>query len=138
MPPSAATRPQASARPVSRPTAAPLALTCPSSPILYEGHRSIDERWAGPDWALIEGRLIATEGHLAVRGTRGPYAGPVHSITWPAAFRELEEDGQLVLVDTTGQVVARERDLVMVGGELLRAQGFVACGLRILEIAKSQ
>jgi hypothetical protein len=111
---------------------------CPRGPTLFEAPWLTLESWAGPDWAVIEGWLRAMdESRLAIDGTRGPFAGPLRPITWPAGYVAALDGDRLSVLDTSGRVVAREGDLVVLGGHLDGdGAGWAACGIRVVKVAR--
>ena len=127
---------------VTPPTVAPspriAPIACPRGPMLFEATFPITESWAGSDWAVVEGRLKAEATRLAILGTRGPFAGPVRPIIWPSGYVEQPTDNGLILTDGRGQTVAREGDLVMLGGQLTDGHAWTACGIRVLKVARSR
>jgi len=132
---SAAPSPTASPTPTPRSTP----LICPQGPTLYEGPWFNYETWAGNDWAVIEGRLKATAARLAIIGTRGPFAGPERPVIWPDGYVQEPESERLALIDPAGRVLARDGDVVMLGGRLaLDGEAWTACGIRVLRVARTR
>ncbi len=119
---------------------APRLGACRLAPILYEAPWFTNEAWAGADWAVIEGRLQADGGRrLLIHGTRGPFAGPTRPVLWPAGYVEQPADGGLTLFDAEGRPVAREGDLVVIGGHLTGGSDtWSACGIRLVRGARTR
>jgi hypothetical protein len=132
---SASGQPQASVPPVVRPSAQPVgAAHCTTVPEYWDAGGSIQEQWAGADWALIGGRLQAEGDRLALLAMSGPFAGPLREVTWPDGYSEWFDGRRLVLLDDRGEVVAGEHSLVMIGIRGRVAENVVACGIRVIRV----
>ena len=80
--------------------------------------------WGCPT-ALLQGTLVELHGSL---GVQGPDGGPPGAVSWPFGYGVERRDGALVLTRLF-QVVAREGDVVGVGGGVLGNDDvFDGCG----------
>jgi hypothetical protein len=76
--------------------------------------------------ALIEGILRANEEWGIALETPD---GPTLKVLWPHGYSARVDDTGLALIDGSGSVVAREGDLVQVGGGGSDAEGtWIGCG----------
>jgi hypothetical protein len=77
--------------------------------------------------ALAEGFLVEVDGELAVQQRA---AASTYPLIWQPWEYEIERrDGELAVVDTAGNVVAREGDYVRLGGGEINETGvFTVCG----------
>ena len=81
--------------------------------------------WGCPT-ALVQGTLVELDGSL---GVQGPNGGPPGAVRWPFGYAVERRDGTLVLTRLF-QVVAREGDVVGVGGGVLGDDDvFDGCGV---------
>jgi len=76
------------------------------------------------DDALASGRLVTDARSGLALATNG---GDVTPILWPFGWSARREMSSVVLLDGTGKVVAREGDLVQVGGGLGSDGFFAVC-----------
>ena len=76
------------------------------------------------DAALVSGRLVSSrESGLALQ----PPGEPNLAVTWPFGYKAGGFVGSLELQDETGRVLAREGDLVEVGGGMGGDGSWLAC-----------
>jgi hypothetical protein len=76
------------------------------------------------DAALLSGRLVSSrESGLAIQVPGEPNL----EVTWPFGYRAGGFAGSLELQDETGRVVAREGDVVQMGGGMGGDGSFFAC-----------
>lgn len=78
------------------------------------------------DAALLEGRLVADDawGFLVAHES-----GTVTAVSWPRAYQVQVLDGVHELLDPSGNVVAREGDMVVLGGGMNADDtAFAVCG----------
>jgi hypothetical protein len=57
-----------------------------------------------------------------------PVGSPPVVVEWPFRYSAREVDGRVALIDGTGTVVAREGELVQMGGGLGQLNVWFACG----------
>lgn len=75
--------------------------------------------------ALLVGELAEESGTLVVVGADG---GPSERIIWPFGYGVRKDGGELVLIDLSGAVKAREGDVVRLGGGETESGTFKVCG----------
>lgn len=105
-----------------------LALAILGTLVVGGGWLGFNLAMAGPGGcatALLQGTLVESDGTLAVQG---PGGGPPAAVHWPFGYAVERRDGRLVLTRLF-QVVAREGDVVGVGGGMLDDDAtFDGCG----------
>jgi hypothetical protein len=98
-----------------RPTAAPVAI------------RTLDRPYTVCDTAAIRGTLVADPTYGLALDTPGHREGTV----WPYGYSARRESGTIVLVDSSGDVVAREGDDILAAGGFGDGYATVECWIRV-------
>lgn len=75
--------------------------------------------------ALLSGVLVEQSGELVVMPEGG---GPGERIVWPSSWMVREDGETLVVTDMLGRIMARENDLVRLGGGEGQSGAWAVCG----------